>query len=210
MINQKKRFLSVKWLLVGFRYVFYKMVYSKDFFCGSFVIIKGYRNIEQKNSFLKIGLDDTGFIPPKTYTFLNIRGKLLLNGAFSIARGCSFDIGEKGIVELGENSYINANSIAVIMNCLKIGDNCAISWNCQFLDSDFHSISPSNTKSKEQGIIIGNHVWIGCNSKIYKGVYIADGCIIASDSVVKNPIYENNCLIAGNPAKIVKTNVNWC
>ena len=95
------------------------------------------------------------------------------------------------------------------MHSLNIGDNCCISWNCQFLDEDFHEINYKNYKSSVNSITIGNQVWIGCGVKIYKGTNIPDGCVIASDSVVRGTFEKNICLIGGVPAKVIKENISW-
>ena len=95
------------------------------------------------------------------------------------------------------------------MHELVIGDNCAISWDCQFLDEDFHNISYSGKRKVENSIIIGDNVWIGCGVKIYKGTVIPNGCVIASDSIVKGAFYVENSLIGGNPAKTIKENIEW-
>ncbi len=95
------------------------------------------------------------------------------------------------------------------MHKLKIGDNCAISWNCQFLDEDFHEIKYQGKKETPEEIIIGNKVWIGSNVCVYKGTFIPNGCVIASNSVVKGGFEEENVLIAGNPAKVIKRNISW-
>jgi len=58
-------------------------------------------------------------------------------------------------------------------------------------------------------INIGNKVWIGCSTTILKGTTIADGCIVGSNSFVNKVFNHTNCLIAGNPARIVKENVHW-
>jgi len=92
---------------------------------------------------------------------------------------------------------------------LTIGDDCAISWNCQFLDDDHQEIFYSDKQQKKNGIIIGNHVWIGCGAQIYKGTVIPNGCVIASNSVVKAEFTSQNSLIGGVPARIIKSNVEW-
>lgn len=56
---------------------------------------------------------------------------------------------------------------------------------------------------------IGNKVWIGTNSIILKDTIIGDNCIIAANSVVKG-VFPENCLIGGNPAKILRKDVQWC
>ena len=56
-------------------------------------------------------------------------------------------------------------------------------------------------------VIIGNNVWIGDKATILPGVTIGDGCVVAANAVVtKNvPPY---CVVAGNPAKIIKQNIH--
>ena len=44
---------------------------------------------------------------------------------------------------------------------------------------------------------------------IMKGVTIADGCVIAANSVVTKSMAEENALIAGNSAKIIKKDILW-
>jgi len=58
-------------------------------------------------------------------------------------------------------------------------------------------------------IKIGNKVWIGCRTTILKGTAIADGCIVGANSFVSKNFNQKNCMIAGNPARIVKENVKW-
>lgn len=52
-------------------------------------------------------------------------------------------------------------------------------------------------------IKIGDNVWIGWGVIILKGVSIGDNSVIAAGSVVVSDIPEN-CIAAGNPAKLVK------
>jgi acetyltransferase-like isoleucine patch superfamily enzyme len=172
-------------------------------------IIKGLENISI-NGILRIGVDYVGFVHNKDITFLNIHGRLDIQGDFSIGRGCRIDVGKDAVVTLGKETYINPFTLIVIMHELEIGEHCAISWNCQFLDTDFHEIKyEGQRKSERKKITIGNKVWIGSNVSIYKGVSIPNGCVIASNSVVKNEFDEENVLIAGNPAKIIKRNISW-
>ena len=66
-----------------------------------------------------------------------------------------------------------------------MGEDCAISWGCQFLDDDFHELSyEGRAKVDDPKIRIGSHVWIGSRVSVLKGAVIPDGCIVASNSVV--------------------------
>lgn len=92
-----------------------------------------------------------------------------------------------------------------IMHQMKIGENCIIVWNCQFLDEDYHELQYEGKKEKDGNIIIGNNIWIGSNCFIYKGVFILDGCVIAASSVVRSGFSEKNALIGGKPARILRS-----
>lgn len=195
-------------IIVLIRYILCKLWHKKSILLHQKVRIKGIKNIEIKER-LEIGINYVGFIHKTDKTYLNINGKLHIKGKYYIGRGCRFDIGQNAIVTIGKGGYINCNTTLIIMHYLAIGDNCVISWNCQFLDEDFHQISYLDKKKDENSIIIGNNVWIGNGVKIYQGTIIPDGCVIASDSIVRGVFTVKNAIIGGYPAKIIKENIEW-
>jgi acetyltransferase-like isoleucine patch superfamily enzyme len=199
--------LDTNLFITFFNYILFRLRH-KNIIAHHKTIIKNIHNISTKG-LLKIGLKPVGFVHNKDITLLNIGGRLNVNGNFSIGRGCRFDIGEDAVVNIGNNSYINPLSTFIIMHGLDIGDNCAISWECQFLDESFHEIHYEGKKEHEHKITIGDHVWIGSRVSIYNGSTIPNGCVVASNSVVKRVFSEENALIAGNPATIIKHNINW-
>jgi acetyltransferase-like isoleucine patch superfamily enzyme len=194
-------------LLLYVNALYYYIFFSKKILAHQKVKIKGIKNIES-NQILKIGVDPVGFSHKSELTYLNIEGKLVIKEMYSIGRGCRFDIGKDAIVILG-GGYITANTNLIIMHELIIGNNCSISWDCQFLDEDFHNIDYQDKKISDNSIRIGDNVWIGCGVKIYKGVVIPDNCVIAADSILKGKFYNKNTLIGGNPAIEIKNNINW-
>jgi acetyltransferase-like isoleucine patch superfamily enzyme len=52
-------------------------------------------------------------------------------------------------------------------------------------------------------VVIEDHVWIGFNVGILKGVTIGKGAIIGAGSVLTEDV-EPFTVVAGNPAKIIK------
>ena len=99
---------------------------------------------------------------------------------------------------------------------ITIGDNTAIGGNVKILDNDFHPIdaeervkllSDSNGGNSDlipsRPIHIGKNCFIGCNSIILKGSVIGDNCVVGAGSVVVGK-FSDNCVIAGNPARIIR------
>jgi acetyltransferase-like isoleucine patch superfamily enzyme len=195
--------------------LFYRILHKKNIFLHPNVKIYGNKNITTKGKRILLGLRTVNFATPKEKTFLNIRGQLIFKGGFSIGKGCKIDVREGGVLEIGKGGYMNSYTQMVVVHKVTIGDNCAISWDCQFLDEDFHHIYyPHKTKNpnkvpKKNDIYIGNNVWIGCGVKIYKGSYIADGSVVASNSIVKGKFDHKNSLIGGHPAKLLKEGAHW-
>ena len=78
--------------------------------------------------------------------------------------------------------------------------------------TDSHPIYDLTTNeliNKGGDIIIGNNVWIAKNGTILKNTKIADGCIIATESIVTKDCLTPNSIYAGSPAKLVKQNIKW-
>ena len=71
------------------------------------------------------------------------------------------------------------------------------------MDSD-HSIKVGERINQQlnssEAITIGNDVWLASNVTILKGVAIADGAVVAANSLVNKDIGPNE-IWAGTPAK---------
>lgn len=171
------------------------------------VTIRGLENINTCG-LLQIGVSYVGFMHRADRTYINANGSLSFRGNYDIGRGCRFDIGKDAQCSIG-TGYINANSLVVISHGLEVGDNCAIGWDCRFLDDDFHSISYAGRTVKDHRIVLGNHIWVGSNVTILKGVRIPDNCVVAANSVVTRSFADKGVLIGGNPARVIKQNVSW-
>lgn len=93
---------------------------------------------------------------------------------------------------------------------LTIGDNCNFSTNVSFYTHDGSNTVLEHLGRSKKGyrkygkITIGNNVFIGGGSIILPGVNIGDNSIIGAGSVVTKSV-PANCVVAGNPAKIIKS-----
>ncbi len=93
---------------------------------------------------------------------------------------------------------------------IEIGENTCIGGNSKILDNDFHpiEIEARNADMKEKigtkPVVIGKNCFIGCNTLILKGTVLGDGCVVGAGAVVSG-IFPENSVIAGNPAKVIRT-----
>lgn len=125
---------------------------------------------------------------------------------FKLYQGASIYVATGATLILkGKKGYINTNSRINCFNRIEIGDDCGIGDNVTIVDSDHHSIDGALSIAPVQ---IGDHVWIGSNSMVLKGVTIGDGAVIAAGSVVTKDVPAHS-LVGGVPAKVIKTNIRW-
>jgi acetyltransferase-like isoleucine patch superfamily enzyme len=135
--------------------------------------------------------------------------KLRVNGNFSMYDGSTVYVAKNATLELGDGSFINTCSEIECHLYISIGNNCYISDHVNIQDSDIHAVIENEEKKvTTKPIIIGNNVWIGKKSMILKGVTIGTGSIIAAGSIVTRDV-ASNCMVAGNPARIIKRNIGW-
>lgn len=118
-------------------------------------------------------------------------------------------------IKIGDHVGISGATIYARKN-ICIGDNTLIGGNAKIIDNDFHPIeveARNKLLCDENGgnsnlvpsreIKIGKNCFIGCNSIILKGTVLGDGCVVGAGAVVCGK-FEDNCVIAGNPAKVIK------
>lgn len=132
--------------------------------------------------------------------------RLLVGNSFHIYSGARIYLDNNATLSLG-SGYINNNATINCFESIKIGNSVAIGNNVCIRDSDNHRIV-SNEHGKTGPIVIGDHVWIGMNVTILKGVTIGNGAIIAANSLVNKDVPDHT-LAGGTPAKVLKSNVEW-
>ena len=128
-----------------------------------------------------------------------------------------------GVVIMHPWSKLARGSKIFCVNRVEVGRDTAISYGVEIIDNNNHPINPDDRRymrhtphgseerkpkySANAPIIIGENVLIGSYSRIQKGVTIGDNSIVASHSVVTHDV-PANCIVAGNPARIVKTDID--
>lgn len=128
----------------------------------------------------------------------------------------------KGEIRIGSHCLVGPNCAVGSANSIEIGNYVLISNNVIVIDNNNHPVNPldrqiMNVKpyshpfrsweyAISKPIKICDNVWIGRNSIVNKGVTIGENSIVAANSVVTKDV-PSNCIVAGNPAKVVKTSI---
>ncbi|MEK5239358.1 acyltransferase [Paenibacillus sp. FSL L8-0470] len=116
-------------------------------------------------------------------------------------------------IVIGEGTSITGltNLSAIEGTSIKIGKNCLFSSDIYFSTGDSHSITTLDQTrlNKSENIIIGDHVWVGTRVVGLKGVSIPNNCVVGSSSLLNKKFIEENVVLAGNPAQIIKREINW-
>lgn len=95
---------------------------------------------------------------------------------------------------------------------IDIGHSCLFA-DCDIWSSDMHSLinlDGGKRINTAKNIIIGSRVWIGHEVLILKGSKVESGSVVAARSVVTSSTKcSENDLIAGNPARVVRSRIEW-
>lgn len=134
-----------------------------------------------------------------------------------------FWVQTNGKIIMHHDSVVGLGSVLSCVDYIEIGAYTAISRDVMIVDSNNHPLNPEFRKrmrvsdyynemrlwkhSAHAPIIIGENCLIGEKSRICKGVKIGDNSIVAANAVVTKDVPPNS-IAAGNPAKIVKTDID--
>lgn len=152
--------------------------------------------------------------------YLEVGEHCILDGTFVFETS-------KGKIKIGNRVHVGTSTLISISRII-IEDDVTIGWGCLIYDHDSHSTDwlercfdtereyqcyvrhksliedKDWSKVKTASIHICSKAWIGANATILKGVTIGEGSVVAAGSVVTKDV-PAWCIVAGNPAKIVKT-----
>lgn len=141
---------------------------------------------------------------------------LLEKGATSRIPFSSF-MAKGGRIIIKDNVRINAlpegKTILAVKDStsIRIDDGCLLSNSIDISTTDWHIVlnDLGERINHDKDVHIHEHVWIGRKVTIFKGVRVLPNSIIGACSVVTESYDESNVVIAGNPAVIKRTAVNW-
>lgn len=112
-------------------------------------------------------------------------------------------------ITIGDDVGVSGGTICAAIG-VEIGNGVLLGANVSIFDTDFHPVVSASrryermpTPSNSDQVRIGENVFIGTGATILKGTWIGKNSVVGAGAVVRG-VYEDNCIIAGNPAILVK------
>jgi acetyltransferase-like isoleucine patch superfamily enzyme len=145
---------------------------------------------------------------------IQLKGRVICRGLLRVEYFGS------GHIFIHPEVYIGDDCLISCSNSVEIGSYTMIAHGVHIFDNDTHPINWQERLKDWQLIVgsesgvkplvasapikIGQHVWVGFGSLIFKGITIGDRSIIAAGSVVTKDV-PSDVMVAGNPAKVIKS-----
>jgi acetyltransferase-like isoleucine patch superfamily enzyme len=142
------------------------------------------------------------------------RGRIVIGNSVRLSGKSSFGFNPRfGLdpsIVIGSGTFIGHACGFSVAASITIGERCLIAGGVSVRDFDGHPIDfqrrrenqlPSATEVRP--VSIGNDVWIGAGAMILKGVTIGDRAIVGAGAVVTRNV-PADCIVAGNPARVVR------
>jgi acetyltransferase-like isoleucine patch superfamily enzyme len=160
--------------------------------------------------------------------------QLVFNGSIRKARDASVFVGNDcaiygamicncagASITLGDRCFVNSGCVLDSSVRITIGSDVLMARDVLVFDHNSHSLAweerRNDLKAHLQGggakdwsvvamapVVVGERCWIGARAIILKGVSLGPGCVVGAGAVVTKS-FPANSLIAGNPAKLIRT-----
>ena len=160
-----------------------------------------------KTGMIHLGRNTDKFSASKGSALINISGKLIFKG--SVLFSVDYVLNIFGECTIGKHIGFGNGVKICCWNKVSIGNNCAIGFESQIFDTNFHymrNIETGIVGRRDGTVVIGDYCWIGNRTSISKGTQLPDYSIVSGNSMVNKNFVSNEVkypLLAGLPAKVV-------
>jgi acetyltransferase-like isoleucine patch superfamily enzyme len=146
---------------------------------------------------------------------LRIDGRLVIRGPGRVIFGDNVRVGmtvtpwtyaSDSLISVGNDSFINGTSFGCYRE-IRVGER-AILGQAHIMDTDFHSVEIDRHRPdapvRVAPVVLEDNVWIGAQVGILPGTRIGENSVVGFGAVCAD-VFPANVVIAGNPAKVIRT-----
>ena len=182
---------------------FYKSI-SNDIFVGKHVVLK---EIDRISIGPKTKIHDGVVIDALSTDGVKIGKNVVIGQRTEIECTGGLESIGKGVV-IGDRTTFGRDCLFGAAGGIEIGRDVVAGQQIRF-HSENHNYDDLDVLIRDQGVShkgikIGNNCWIGAGAVFLDGSELGDGCVVAANAVVTKK-FPSNSVIAGIPAKIIKT-----
>lgn len=137
--------------------------------------------------------------------------RLIINKTARFMGPCDITMDGNSKLSVGEDAGIRDVQFVMKDADIEVGRLCMFSNHILLRNTDSHkviSVEDDQVTNKSRDIRLGEHVWIGQNATILKGVSIGNNSIVALGTIVTKDV-PANAIVAGVPSRVVKTGITW-
>lgn len=178
-------------------------------FRGAVINLEVNSRIYIKDGNLEIGVNKLKGSKAETYVRLRQGSVWKANNGCAISYGSTIEILHDGRLQ-SEYFTMNSFSTLIAKKDIELGNDVMIARNVVIFDSDFHPVRYEGRNSEcSEKVKIGNHVWIGANAIILKGVDIGDNSMVSANTLVAKTVMPDT--LVGNQGKLIilKRGIHW-
>ncbi len=174
---------------------------------GLSITINGNNNkveIELPSNFINVSIVMDG--DSNEFHLKPTKHRTIRHTTFGIEGGSKISVGS------GLSVYRDVHIVAKNGKDITIGDECMFAREIMIRNNDGHVILDRKTGellNPPEDIVIGDNVWLGMRVLIFKGAVIPKGSVVGAGALVNKKFEEENILIAGTPAKKIRSDIEW-
>jgi acetyltransferase-like isoleucine patch superfamily enzyme len=148
-------------------------------------------------------------------TRIYISGTLEIDERCVFAKATNLMVWDSAYLKIGQGFSMGSFSKLITFREINIDNDVLVSWECQIFDTDFHflvNVKDGSVNDNCGKIHIESGVWLGSRVTVQKSVYLPVNTVVATNSVCVKDYrgHKNeNIVIAGSPAKVVKTGFEY-
>lgn len=115
----------------------------------------------------------------------------------------------KPTLSFGDRTFIGHECSFTVGKEIRIGKDCLLARGVMIADYDGHPVAPERRREPPapediRPVVIEDCVWVAARAIILKGVTIGQGSVVGAGAVVTADVPPRT-VVAGNPAKVIKT-----
>lgn len=128
-------------------------------------------------------------------------------------RGIDWPVGKSVRIPNGKNFHVDPSSLNIFQQpgcyfqnyngTITIGKDVWIAQNVGIITENHNPANPEEHLPAKD-VSIGDHCWIGMNALILPGITLGSYTTVGGGAVVTKSFPEGNCIIGGNPAKVIR------